>query len=153
MSVSPSSLKQPGPQVVVARRARPARTQKTWIKEKRRGVAAGIVVALLLGLLLSGYGVHSHMSHAAARMDALKMQAARDTEAALRNGPVLFLPMDGNICRRRVIDNATWKLRNDGDVVCDEAVGVPQPEQQHKVEKRLGAIRDTFQSRAVGKMD
>lgn len=138
-----------------ARRTKRGRAQKAWIKEKRRGIFAGITVALLMGLLLSGYGVHSHMSQAAALMDARVMQAARDTEAALRQGPVLFVPMEGNVCRRRVIDNATWKLRNGGEVVCDEAVavGVPQPDQHYNIEKRLGAIRNTFQARGSGKVD
>lgn len=40
----------------------------------------------------------------------------------LTTGSILFVPLQGNICRQRLIDNKTWMMRDKGYVMCDEAV-------------------------------
>ncbi|MGD9923140.1 MAG: hypothetical protein AB7V13_17105 [Pseudorhodoplanes sp.] len=127
---------------------------RNWHKERRRGVVAA-TVAFLLGGLLSGYGVHSQMSHDAARALARERESAAAIQTALRTGAMLFVPQYGNVCRRRWIDNATWTLRDGGEIPCDEAVSwnAAVPARQHRVERRLDAIRNVFQSKAVGKLD
>lgn len=116
---------------------------------------AAVTVTLLLGVLLSGYGVHAQMSQAAARAAARDMQAALATGAALHSGPVLFVPEYGNICRRRWIDNETWTLRDGGQIACDSEVSWNSnlPVQEYKIERRLDAIRNVFQSRNIGKVE
>jgi hypothetical protein len=131
------------------------RTPKSWHWERRRRAIAAVTVAFVLGGLLSGYAVHVQMSHAASRAEARKMQSAIATATALKSGTVLFVPGYGNVCRRRFIDNATWTMRDGGEIGCDAEVAwnavLPAP--QYKIEKRLGAIRDVFQSKAAGKLD
>jgi hypothetical protein len=130
-------------------------TPKGWHKERRRGAIAAVTVAFLLCILLSGYGIHAQMSQAAARIAERDRQIALETAAALQTAAVLFVPDDGKVCRRRWIDNANWALRDGGEVDCDEAAtwNVDTPSREKKVERRLGAIRSVFQSRATGKVE
>lgn len=40
----------------------------------------------------------------------------------LTTGSILYVPLEGNVCRKRLIDNKTWFIRDKGYVICDEAV-------------------------------
>ncbi|HWV53345.1 MAG TPA: hypothetical protein VNZ93_12265 [Pseudorhodoplanes sp.] len=128
---------------------------RSWRKERRRGAIAAAVICLVFVALMSGYGLHAHMAQAEARAAARDMQIAIETGAALNNVAVLFVPEYGAVCRRRWIDNTTWSLRDGGQVDCEEAAGwhVNAPIREHKVERRIGAIRETFQTRAPGKVE
>jgi hypothetical protein len=138
-------------------RAIPARTAATSTsrKERRRGAIAAVTLAFLLGGLLSGYGVHSQISRAAARAEARNLQMTLATGAALKSGTVLFVPEYGSVCRRRWIDNATWTLREGDETDCDEAASwnATTPPVEHKIGQRLNAIRSVFQSRGAGRLD
>jgi hypothetical protein len=46
------------------------------------------------------------------------------TAAGLASGPVVFVPPFGNECRQRMIDNATWQMRDYGMVDCDAALSL-----------------------------
>ena len=71
-----------------------------------------------------------------------------DAAGALRSGPILFVPIEGNVCRRRVIDNETWRIRDDGFVECDEAVtwNSGAENQKYFVAVRVDAIRAGFKA-------
>src|SRR5262245_59461964 len=43
--------------------------------------------------------------------------------AELATGPIIFIPRSGNDCRQKLIDNATWRIRDNGTVDCDVALG------------------------------
>ncbi len=131
------------------------RPRNGWRRERRYGVIATSSVALLLGALLSGYGVQSHMAREAAHAAALDLQSALATAAELQVGTILFVPQYGNVCRRRWIDNQSWTLRDGSEVVCDEAVAWNPniPVLEYKVERRLGAIRNVFQPKAATKVE
>lgn len=64
----------------------------------------------------------------------------------LSTGSILFVPHQGNICRKRLIDNKTWRMHDKGYVICDEAVswnantvGTP-----YTAMSRVDAIRGGF---------
>jgi hypothetical protein len=70
----------------------------------------------------------------------------RSGDDYLTTGSILFVPLQGNICRQRLIDNRTWLMRDKGYVICDEAVswnastqGVP-----YSPLSRVDAIRGGF---------
>lgn len=134
----------PASQTVAARVYRVGRLERRW----------GMVV-VTIGFLLCGamtaYAIHSHLEQMAARAAAREMQAALETGAALQSGALLFVPEYGNVCRVRWIDNATGQIRDGGQTICDEEASwnsnLPQ-QQQQKVEHRIGAIRNTFQTRS-----
>jgi hypothetical protein len=143
----------PAPRLAARPTSKIARKPKGWHREKRRGaIAAVVTVTFILLASLSGYGLHAHMKQSAARIAAHDLKVALETGAALQKGEVLFVPQDGNVCRRRVIDNASWTLRDAGEIPCDDEVfwNSNLPEREHKVERRLDAIRNMFQSRTIG---
>lgn len=39
------------------------------------------------------------------------------SDDSLSSGPIIFVPVLGNSCRKKLIDNATWQIRDDGVVV------------------------------------
>ena len=86
--------------------------------DRRRALVACLLLALLLaaGLLIGGV-VPSPLTRAT--------PPAANEGNRLATGPVLFVPPSGNRCRQRVIDNATWLMRDNGEVDC-EAVLSPQ---------------------------
>jgi hypothetical protein len=64
----------------------------------------------------------------------------------LTTGSILFVPMEGNLCRKCLIDNKTWLMRDKGYVTCDEAVSWNANIQArpYSATTRVGAIRDGF---------
>jgi hypothetical protein len=143
----------PAPRLPARPTPKIARKPKGSHRDTRRGaVAAVVTISFLLLASLSGYGLHMHMQQSAARIAAHELKVALETGAALQKGEVLFVPQDGNVCRRRVIDNTTWTLRDAGELPCDDEVfwNSNQPEREQKVERRLDAIRNMFQSRTIG---
>jgi hypothetical protein len=40
----------------------------------------------------------------------------------LTTGSIVFVPVLGDRCRNRLIDNATWRIRNNGEVDCRAAL-------------------------------
>lgn len=43
------------------------------------------------------------------------------SEDDLATGSIIFVPVLGNTCRKKLIDNATWRIRDDGLVDCRAA--------------------------------
>lgn len=86
--------------------------------DRRRALVACLVLAALLGVGLFIGGVVPFP------LRSTVPPATRDGNN-LATGPVLFVPPSGNRCRRRVIDNTTWLMRDNGEVDC-EAILSPQ---------------------------
>jgi hypothetical protein len=152
----PVRVHRPAPRVPAARTAAPgagtrARLTKRWHKEGRHGVVAAVIAAFLMGGLVIGYGVHVHFTQAAARMEARNLQMALAASEALSTGSVLFVPESGDMCRRRWIDNATWTLRDGGEIRCDEAAtwSAENHLRKYQAGARIDAIRGVFQSRSA----
>src|SRR5690349_514461 len=40
----------------------------------------------------------------------------------LKTGSIYITSPDGSLCEHRLIDNATWRIRPNGYVACDEAI-------------------------------
>ena len=45
-----------------------------------------------------------------------------ESDDELRTGSILIVPPQGNVCRQKLIDNATWRIRDNGFVLCNDAV-------------------------------
>jgi hypothetical protein len=112
--------------------------------DRRRGivVCASLSVFLALTIFAASFAAQvSPQSHAA--------YAAFLSEAsALRSGTILFVPVEGNVCRRRLIDNETWQIKDGGDVICNEAVSwnAHARTQKYFVAVRVDAIRSGFRA-------
>jgi uncharacterized membrane protein YczE len=105
-----------------------------------------VSLTLALGAMLVGYGVQAQMTAEAARIARRAEQIAMATKEELKKGTVLFVPVHGNVCRQRWIDNATWTIRDGQDVLCDEAASwtVNTKPTDPSVSQRMDAVRDGF---------
>ncbi|RKE73196.1 hypothetical protein [Pseudorhodoplanes sinuspersici] len=105
-----------------------------------------VAVTLMLGALLLGYGVQAQIAGEAARTALRAEQIALATKEELKKGALLFVPVYGNICRQRWIDNATWTIRDGEDVICDEAASwtVNTKPMDQSVAQRMSALRGGF---------
>ena len=72
----------------------------------------------------------------------------RESEPELPNGSLLFSPFSDNTCRRRLIDNATGRIRDNGFVDCEVAKTQNAEEWPTlTATKRAIAIRGSFVNR------
>lgn len=53
---------------------------------------------------------------------AQQQQAQQQSNDDLQTGPIVFMPMLGDECRMRVIDNETWRIQDKGVVSCETAL-------------------------------
>lgn len=148
----------PAPRTVAAPPPLPGRSTKapanraarSWRRDQQRGLIVAVSLTLGLGCLLIGYGVRAQMVAEAGRAASRAQQVALATKEELRNGAILFVPVYGNVCRQRWIDNATWTVRDGEDVLCDEAASwnVNAPVTDHSVALRMDAVRGGFSATA-----
>jgi len=67
--------------------------------------------------------------------------APQEAKSDLQTGSILLEPADGKICRQRLIDNATWQIRDNGYVDCRVASA---QNKQSWHQERTNAIRNSF---------
>jgi hypothetical protein len=107
-------------------------------RDSRRAVVAFVVLcAVFLPLLFFAVSpvLVSKMQTAA--------QGRAQTDDNLATGSILLVPNYGSDCRRRLIDNATWRIWDDGIVDCHTALndgGSPSA-------SRVDVIREGFRNR------
>ncbi|MGA2895175.1 MAG: hypothetical protein ABSE22_20110 [Xanthobacteraceae bacterium] len=77
------------------------------------------------------------LSSAFAHQDSASPQEAN---TGLQTGSILLLPFSGNTCRQRLIDNATWRIRDNGLVDCAAATA----QNTESWRQRTTAIRNAF---------
>jgi hypothetical protein len=57
----------------------------------------------------------------------------------------VFVPRSGNDCREKLIDNDTWRIRDNGTVDCDTALGTrPDAPPREGTPSRTDIIRKGF---------
>jgi hypothetical protein len=64
----------------------------------------------------------------------------------LATGSIIFVPIMGNVCRKRLIDNATWRIRDIGFVECRKALN-PNAAESGLSLARVEVIRNSFSKR------
>ena len=126
------------------------RTARSWHKEQQRGLTIAVSLTLVLGALLVGYGIQAQIAGETARTARRAEQIALATKEELKKGTLLFVPVHGNVCRQRWIENATWTIRDGQDVICDEAASwtVNSKPTDQSVAQRMDAVRDGFRVNA-----
>ena len=70
---------------------------------------------------------------------------AQQGDDDLTTGSIVFVPVLGNKCRQNLIDNATWQVREVGEIPCDQALA-PKGRRSSSgpPTSRLEIIRDGF---------
>ena len=99
-----------------------------------RAVFACVVLAALFGLaMFMGTG---------GQTTSVASLAAGDDE--LTTGSIVFVPLLGNRCRKRLIDNATWHIRDGGEVDCSAALSKSANPQMRWSAARVDVISKGF---------
>jgi hypothetical protein len=116
-------------------------------RDRRRGLITCTCLSAILAAAVIAGGTVAKISGASSSNPGREM-AYIDAAGTLRSGSILFVPIEGNVCRRRVIDNETWRLRDNGFVECDEAVtwNSGAENQKYFVAVRVDAIRAGFKA-------
>ena len=93
-------------------------------------------------------GVHTVLKEAPltkTRM-ALATKALATKADDLTTGSIVFVPLHGNRCRSRLIDNATWRIRDNGIVDCRAALSHSSPRLRWSA-ARVDVVRQGFTNR------
>ena len=125
-----------------------AKTVTSFQRDRRRGlITCAWLSAVLAAAIIAGGSVTKGRPSSGGEM------AYMDPAGSLQAGAILFVPVEGNVCRRRSIDNETWRVRDDGYVVCAEAVtwNSGAASQKYFVAVRVDAIRAGFKAASQGK--
>lgn len=129
--------------------ARPSKVVHREARQKysRRERRIGLVLTGLFGFVFAGgfSWTASVQWQNWSDAEALAMSAV---EKERRRAAVLFVPLKGNICRRRVIDNQTWLIADAGFVTCDEAVtwNSHYPEARLQFAERFEQLKSGFRN-------
>jgi hypothetical protein len=127
-------------------------------RDRKRALWAGAVIFLICAgsLYMASHVVRSsdqlRSANRTGQIDGAGRQASssgtgESGEEYLTTGSVLFVPLQGNVCRKRLIDNKTWLMRDMGYVVCDDAVSWNAnmiPTTSYSPLARVDAIRNGF---------
>jgi hypothetical protein len=125
-----------------------AKAATSFERDRRRGlITCAWLSAALAAAIIAGGTVTKGNSSSDGDM------AYMDPAGSLQAGAVLFVPVEGNVCRKRSIDNESWRIKDDGYVVCDEAVtwNSGAANQKYFVTVRVDAIRAGFKAVSQGK--
>jgi hypothetical protein len=137
-SISPGNPSAGNARLVRAQGARIRFAARRRGTDRWRALVACLLLAVFLGfgLLLTG-AVPSPTASTAALADR--------SGNALANAQVMFVSRSGDRCRQRAVDNATWVIRDRGEVDCDAPP--PQPTDAVRSEglpARMDVIREVF---------
>jgi hypothetical protein len=131
---------------VPSNRVRPVRAQGAGRRsaarngsDRWRAVFAVLALAALLGAgLFAGSNFPSPVR--TTRADA-------ERGRHLASSPVVFVPRFGNRCRQRTIDNATWRMRDVGEVDCDGALSQSEAIRHEGAPSRVDGVKEESQKK------
>ena len=120
-----------------------AKAATSFERDRRHGLITCACLSVVLAAAIIAGGTVTKVSGSSAGDMAYLAPAG-----SLQSGAILFVPLEGNVCRKRSIDNETWRMRDDGQVVCDEAVtwNSGAANQKYFVTVRVDAIRAGFKA-------
>ena len=112
-------------------------------RDSRRAVA----ICLLFGaIVLVGLGTVIRNSPSGGTRIAETASAKGNDDLA--TGSIVFVPLFGNNCRTRLIDNATWRIRDNGVVDCNAALSLSTHDRRIGWSAaRLDVVRQGFSRR------
>lgn len=115
---------------------------RDWVaRDSQMAVLAAILIVFVVAGSLSDGRIIPDFSGARSASKTV----ATDPDDDLNTGLIYITPPDGNICERRLIDNATWRIYPSGHVNCDEVASrAAQQEGDRNSALRIEAIRDGF---------
>src|SRR5688572_9687421 len=113
---------------------------KGWL---RRDDKNALLLCAAAALAFLG-GIHVVLREAP--LTKARMALAKQGVDDLTTGSIVFLPIQGDRCRNRLIDNATWRIRDTGMVDCRTALSHSSARPRWSA-ARADVIRDGFTKR------
>jgi hypothetical protein len=116
---------------------------------KRRALAQDLSRAAIVTFVLVGAGAVTAIAGIGWQISSPPKKAAvRSASVAgngdLTTGSVVFVPTSGDICRQSEIDNATWQIRQVGEVPCQQALSAAAHKDEPGAGTRIAIIRNSF---------
>ena len=101
------------------RKSRRQRPRRWFHRDNRRAFA----ICLLFGTIATlGVGTVIQQAPSGSIRIVGNGPGFGQTDDDLATGSIIFVPILGNTCRKRLIDNATWQIRDYGPVDCRAAL-------------------------------
>jgi hypothetical protein len=93
-------------------------------RDRWRALVAGasLVILLASGALLAGNGQLGDWSSSLSRFAFGRPEPKLPADDDLATGSILIVPLSGENCRQLLIDNATWRIRDQGLIDCHTAL-------------------------------
>ncbi len=107
-----------------------------------------LTAVLAAGFLAGGYAARKNLVSPGIFFAKSSIERV-SREEELKTGAILYVPLEGNVCRLRLIDNDTWTIRDAGNIECDEAVSwnSGNDDKKYFVAVRVDAIRAGFRTK------
>ena len=122
-------------------RASPGRRRASLGREAQRAI---IALLAFTGLLVTAYGVRTD-GQAPSMREAAFTASSQVSDDDLTTGSIVFVPVLGNACRKNLIDNRTWRVREAGTVPCHQALAESRRRRSGIAGRtRLDVIRESF---------
>ena len=100
-------------------KSRSRRSRRSFSRDNRRALG----ICLIFGAVVAvGLGTAIRQTPKTATTTAVRGAANIPATDDLTTGSIVFVPIYGNTCRSRLIDNATWRIRDNGLVDCRAAL-------------------------------
>jgi hypothetical protein len=96
------------------------RRSRRWFRRDNR---RALVICLLFGSVATvGLGTVIQQAPSGSIRIAANGPGFGQSDDDLATGSIIFVPILGNTCRKKLIDNATWQIRDSGPVDCRAAL-------------------------------
>ena len=114
----------------------------SWLKH-RDHQQAFVAFAFLAGAI--AFSLFAHNDPKSSRLAGSETAQSPSNEAEIYTGSILFVPLEGDDCRQRLLDNITGRIWDNGVVSCDDALTKSARAQTGRWSAaRVDAIRDGF---------
>lgn len=124
-------------------RLRVRKARRLFSRDNRR--ALGICLFFAVVIVVGAGAVWQHAPTPVHR-GTFAGNAVTQADDDLSTGSIIIVPILGNVCRKRLIDNATWRIREVGLVDCRIALN-PNPGPMGWSASRVDVIRAGFYRR------
>jgi hypothetical protein len=105
--------------------------------DRRRALSALAAACICILTFAILFGDKHHFS-----IQSPQATEPADLIAPYSTGTIVFVPSAGNDCRELLIDNATWRIRENGYTDCDTILSQMRP-----IEGQLTVISDSFKAK------
>src|ERR1017187_3188099 len=119
---------------------------KTRLRRKAKWIGRyGRRALLACAWLTSALAFAAGRPDISAPVQSESVASAQESRLNRPPGSILFVPLDGNICRHALIDNTTWRIIDDGVLNCAGPLSLAQKEGNRQwLAGRMKSLQQSF---------